>query len=63
MHHHEQIWQRILLIAAGLCMIIPETFTDIIGLSLIAFIIVFQYVIERKKFDAVTESPAPSENE
>ncbi|MBR5871358.1 MAG: TRAP transporter fused permease subunit [Clostridia bacterium] len=63
MHHHEQIWQRILLIAAGLCMIIPETFTDIIGLALIAFIIVFQYVIERKKFDAVTESPAPSENE
>ena len=49
MHHHEAIWQRIILIGAGLCMIIPETITDFVGLALIAIIILFQYVIERKK--------------
>ena len=51
MHHQEAIWQRILLIGAGLCMIIPETITDIVGLAVIAFIILFQNVIERKKFE------------
>lgn len=61
MHHRESIWQRIVLIAAGLCMIIPETITDFVGLGLIAVIILFQYVIERKKFETAPISPASEE--
>ena len=62
MHHHESIWQRLLLIGAGLCMIIPEPITDIVGLVIIALIILFQYVIERKKYETAPISPASEEN-
>ena len=55
MHHHEPIWQRILLIGAGLCMIVPEVISDIVGLVIIAFVIFMQYVVERKKSDTAKE--------
>ena len=61
MHHHEAIWQRLVLIGAGLCMIIPEPITDIVGLVLIALIILFQYVIERKKYETAPITPASPE--
>ncbi len=51
MHHHEPIWQRILLIGAGLCMVIPEPITDVIGLVVIAGIFVLQNFIEKKKLE------------
>ncbi|MBQ8577141.1 MAG: TRAP transporter large permease subunit, partial [Clostridia bacterium] len=54
MHHHEPIWQRILLIGAGLCMIIPEPITDIIGIAVVALIIFLQYVVEKKRMNPTT---------
>lgn len=36
------IFERILLVAGGLCMIIPGYFTDVIGLAVVAIIIVVQ---------------------
>lgn len=39
---------RILLFIGGLCMIIPETMTDIIGLSMIALIVLYQHFMNRK---------------
>ncbi len=61
MHHHTSIWQRILLIGAGLCMIIPETITDFIGLALIIVVVLFQYVFENKKSAALPAEHTPSE--
>ncbi len=51
MHHHEPFWQRILLIGAGLCMVIPEPITDIVGLVIIVGIFLLQNVIEKKKLE------------
>lgn len=56
MDHHEPIWQRILLIGAGLCMVIPEMITDIVGLVVIAAIFILQNFIEKKKL-AKAEAP------
>ena len=40
---------RILLIAGGLCMMIPEIYTDIIGLGVIAAIVAIQYIMKKKE--------------
>lgn len=39
---HCNIFERLILIAGGLCMIIPGTLTDVIGLAVVAFIVVIQ---------------------
>jgi len=35
-------WQRIALVAGGLCLIIPGTVTDIVGLSTFAAVLLIQ---------------------
>lgn len=40
---------RFLLIGGGLCMMIPEIYTDIFGLGVIAAIVLFQFFMSRKK--------------
>ena len=40
---------RILLAAGGLCMVVPETVTDIVGIAVIAAIVVFQYFLSKRK--------------
>ena len=42
------IWQRLLLIAGGLMMVIPDALTDMIGLVLIGAVLVIQLITERK---------------
>ena len=41
-------WQRILTLAGGLMLIIPETITDIVGVALVVLIIVIQKIAEKK---------------
>ena len=45
------IWQRILLVVGGICTCIPESFTDIVGLSIGVVIVVLQ-IFARKKYMA-----------
>ena len=40
---------RILLAVGGLCMVVPETVTDIVGIAVIAAIVVFQYFLSKRK--------------
>ncbi len=54
MHHKTPWWQRILLIGGGLLLVTPDALTDVIGIVIIAFMIVIQYVLGRKKKDIVT---------
>ena len=46
LHHHAPIWQRILLIGGGLCMVAPSLVTDLIGFVIVGVVILFQYVVE-----------------
>ncbi len=41
-------WQRIMTLAGGLMLIVPETITDIIGIALVAAVIVIQKLSEKK---------------
>jgi TRAP-type uncharacterized transport system fused permease subunit len=41
-------WERIILAAGGLCLVIPETLTDIVGLVVVGGIFAYQFV--EKKF-------------
>jgi len=43
------MWQRVLAVIGGLMMIEPKLITDIIGIVIIAFIVVLQYVLKNKK--------------
>ena len=43
------ILERVLAIGGGLCMIIPGTLTDVIGLAAIALVVLFQLVFRKKK--------------
>ena len=45
------LWQRILLVVGGICTCIPESFTDIVGLSIGVVIVVLQ-IFARKKYMA-----------
>ncbi len=47
-------WQRILTLAGGLCLIVPETITDIVGIAVVVLIIVIQIISEKK-----TKLPPP----
>lgn len=42
------VWQRLITLAAGMCLIVPETITDIVGIAVIVLIIVIQKVSEKK---------------
>ncbi len=42
-------WQRFMILAGGLMLIVPETITDIIGIALVAAVIVLQKVAEKKQ--------------
>lgn len=42
-------WQRILTLAGGLMLIVPETITDIVGVALVALVIVIQKLSEKKE--------------
>lgn len=46
---HIPVVFRLLLAAGGLCMMIPGTFTDLIGLGVIAVITVIQFVLGKKQ--------------
>ena len=41
-------WQRILTLAGGLMLIVPETITDIVGIAIVVLIIVIQKMSENK---------------
>lgn len=41
-------WQRLITLAGGLCLIVPELITDIIGITAVALIIVIQKIEEKK---------------
>ncbi len=41
-------WQRLITLAGGLMLIVPETITDIVGISLVAAMIILQKIIEKK---------------
>ena len=55
MHKVMPWWQRILAIAAGIALIDPGIVTDIIGLIVIGFICVMQYIIKDDKSTPVLE--------
>ena len=40
---------RALLVAGGICMMVPETFTDIIGIAVIAAIVVLQFLMRKRE--------------
>ncbi len=42
-------WQRIMILAGGMCLIVPETITDIIGVALVAAVIALQIIAGRKQ--------------
>ena len=42
-------WERIILIGGGLCLVVPETLTDIVGLVLVVGIFVLQFVEKKMK--------------
>ncbi len=42
-------WQRIMAVGAGLMLIEPALITDIIGIAIIAFVVVLQYVVKEKE--------------
>ena len=50
---------RILLVGAGLCMMAPDTLTDVIGIAIIAIITVVQFLI-RKRSQTPAEPTAPA---
>ena len=42
------VWQRLLTLAGGLMLIVPETITDIAGIAIVILIIVIQKITEKK---------------
>lgn len=49
MYKHMPVWERIIALAGGLCMIIPGLTTDIIGLVLILLVIFLQIAGKKKE--------------
>ena len=41
-------WQRFMILAGGMMLIVPETITDIIGIALVAAVIVLQVIADKK---------------
>ena len=50
---NEHIWQRVLSIAGGLCLITPGTLTDVIGVALVGFALVTNYFSGKKKAGSI----------
>ncbi len=46
---NEKIWQRILSIAGGLCLIVPGLMTDLVGVALVGIALATNYLMGRKK--------------
>ncbi len=46
---NEKIWQRILSIAGGLCLIVPGLMTDLVGVALVGLALATNYLMGRKK--------------
>ena len=42
-------WERIILIGGGLCLVVPETISDIVGLVLVAAVFAYQFVEKKIK--------------
>ncbi len=42
-------WQRLMILAGGMCLIVPETITDIIGVALVAAVITLQIIAGKKQ--------------
>ena len=40
--------ERLIIFAAGLCLIDPESFTDLVGIGVMVALVVFQYFRSRK---------------
>ncbi len=49
MYKHMPIWERIIALAGGLCMIIPGLATDAVGLGLIVLVIILQLIGKKKE--------------
>ena len=50
---------RVLLAGGGICMMVPDTLTDIIGIALIVAIFVVQYLL-RKRSQTPSDPTAPA---
>ncbi len=50
------LWQRLLSLAGGLMLIVPETITDIAGIAIVALIIVIQKISEKKSKSSPPEA-------
>ncbi len=57
------IWQRILTLAGGLMLIVPETVTDIVGIAIVAAVIVIQKLTEKKHKNHPPKTQAPANTE
>ena len=47
-------WKRILALAGGICCIIPEHITDIIGVAVLAFLVISECRAKKLKQTAVS---------
>ncbi len=54
------IWQRLLTLAGGLMLIVPETLTDIVGIAIVAVIVIIQKISEKRHMHTVM--PDASDN-
>ena len=45
---------RILMAVAGLCMVIPGTITDLIGLVVLVLVVVYEYGMKKKDSEMKT---------
>ena len=48
LYRHIHWTLRLVLVAGGLCMMVPGTLTDVVGLALVAAVIAFQRVSAKK---------------
>ena len=46
--HRIPVVLRLVLVAGGLCMMVPETLTDIVGFAAVAAVVIYQYVSNKK---------------
>jgi TRAP-type uncharacterized transport system fused permease subunit len=56
---HAFWWQRILLIAGGLCLVDPGLYTDIMGAILVTIVIGAQILARRAAAPAIVKEPSP----
>ena len=56
MFKHMPIWERIIALAGGLCMVIPGLVTDAVGLGLIALVVLLQKIGQKKQGGTPTKA-------